>query len=159
MATLPLLRYGIQVAETTVDDDVAEFLRQWKWYARTVRKKQREWTYAVRQTAGGLTPFTMQNFLMRPDPGFVVDHIDRNPLNNRFDNLRVITAAQNNQNLSPRQGSTSPYRGVSYVRDSRRWLAQVTVNGRAWARSFETENEAAEAARKYRQEHMPYAVD
>lgn len=159
MATIPLFRYGVQVAETLVDDDIADLLGQWNWYARTVRKKQRQWTYAIRQTGGGLVPFTMQNFLMRPDPGFVVDHIDRDPLNNRFDNLRIVTLAQNNQNLSPRQGSTSPYRGVSYVSGSGRWLAQATVNGRAWQQSFDTEIEAAEAAREYRRLHMPFSVD
>jgi hypothetical protein len=55
-----------------------------------------------------------------------IDHIDGNPSNNRADNLREATRAQNMRNIKSRKGSTSKYLGVCYVRN--KWRATITVN-------------------------------
>lgn len=53
--------------------------------------------------------------------GHACDHIDRDNTNNRRSNLRVVTAAANNQNRSSSRGEQSSYVGV-----------QWTVNGNTW---------------------------
>lgn len=60
------------------------------------------------------------------DPGrkMVVDHIDRNPLNNRRTNLRLVPHAMNLANSVPRKGRK--YKGV-FARD-KKWEAKLMVN-------------------------------
>jgi AP2-like factor (euAP2 lineage) len=89
-----------------------------------------------------------------------VDHIDRNPLNNRRANLRIVEHGQNRQNTKGWDNATSRHRGVSWDRARGKWLAQAKLNMRAvFIGRYDTEDEAAEAARVWRAEHMPYAMD
>ena len=55
----------------------------------------------------------------------VIDHIDNNKLNNRLDNLQLITQRQN---LSKDKKGLSKYTGVSWSKSSKKWKAQIRVN-------------------------------
>jgi len=66
---------------------------------------------------------------MSPDPGFDVDHIDGNKLNNRRSNLRVATRSQNSANRGP-TGGTSKFKGVRYCKDKGRYRAEIQADGR-----------------------------
>ena len=57
-----------------------------------------------------------------------IDHIDRNPSNNRFANLRVVTRSENMQNTSKYLNNTSGFKGVSYDKSTRKWYASITLN-------------------------------
>lgn len=63
-----------------------------------------------------------------PD-GYLIDHIDGNGLNNRLDNLRLVTNAENQKNLKPQARSNSGVRGV-YYRPGVGYLASVRRNGK-----------------------------
>jgi hypothetical protein len=78
---------------------------------------------------------------MRPPVGFVVDHIDRDGLNNLRSNLRIVTEEENRWN---RGGyGASSYRGVYRKRE--KWAAAIKVGGqRKFLGSYHTEREAAE---------------
>lgn len=90
--------------------------------------------------------------------GLQVDHINRDRLDNRRSNLRLVTQAQNAQNVGARRGSTSPHRGVSFNSRTGRWVAQVKVGGRAYyCKHFDSELEAAAAAARVREEYMTHA--
>ncbi len=89
------------------------------------------------------------------------DHIDRDPLNNRRSNLRVVTFAQNAQNVGPNKNSSSRYRGVYKEprRLRKRWLARVRWDGRhRYCGRYETEIEAARAAEACRRYHFPFST-
>jgi hypothetical protein len=86
-----------------------------------------------------------------------VDHIDRDGLNNRRSNLRVVTHAENMQNRVSHGGS-SRYRGVSWDRTVRRWKAQAMIAKKQHNLGhFESERDAAIAAATFRAAHMPFA--
>ena len=69
----------------------------------------------------------------------VIDHINGDPSDNRIENLRSVTVAENNRNLRARAGGTSKHQGVSFDRSRSKWIA--TVGSRSLGR-FATENEA-----------------
>ena len=63
------------------------------------------------------------------------DHISTDKLDNRKENLRNVTHAENGQNRnhhSHRGGrpTSSRYKGVTWNRSRRCWTAQIRVNGR-----------------------------
>lgn len=97
--------------------------------------------------------------LLKPHDGFIVDHVNRNRLDNRRENLRVGPRGMNAQNHSPCRGSTSRFRGVSRHRDGG-WQAQAQVDGQKhYLGYFQDELEAARVAADFRRQHMPFATD
>ena len=70
----------------------------------------------------------------------VVDHINNNKLDNRLENLRLIS---NRQNLS-RRGGASKYVGVSKFRN--KWMSTIRVNGKLeYLGLYQTEENAHRA--------------
>jgi hypothetical protein len=55
------------------------------------------------------------------------DHADHDGLNNQRYNLRPWTGGQNLQNARKRAGSSSVYKGVSWDKVNRNWLARICV--------------------------------
>jgi len=59
----------------------------------------------------------------------IIDHIHHNKLDNRKAELRIVTATQNQMNQIPRKHSSS-CTGVSWHKKSKKWIAQISVNGK-----------------------------
>ena len=75
-----------------------------------------------------------------------VDHIDRNPSNNRFNNLRSVTKSQNQHNRVKQCNNTSGYKGVIYFKRTGRWRANIWVNdANHYLGYFDTPEEASAA--------------
>lgn len=75
-----------------------------------------------------------------------VDHIDRNPLNDKIENLREATPAQNSRNRTSLKNSSSKYLGVSFCGNNQTnpWRAIINVNGKnIYLGYFPTEELAA----------------
>jgi hypothetical protein len=76
--------------------------------------------------------------------GLVIDHIDGNKLNNMITNLQLIANKKNTS--KDRKNKTSKYTGVSWHKQSNKWLAQFKENGKVnYLGTFETEEEARDA--------------
>jgi len=77
--------------------------------------------------------------------GFL-DHIDEDKSNNKIENLRQATNAQNMQNRGPQKNNKSGYKGVSYRPDKRKFSAEIYCNKKKERLGyFETAEEAHEA--------------
>jgi hypothetical protein len=88
------------------------------------------------------------------------DHIDHNKLDNRRENLRLVTHAENMQNQSSTRNSSSGYRGVSWDSNTGKWRARCVFGGMAYRLgSYWTEEEAHEVISTWRREHVPFAVE
>jgi len=58
-----------------------------------------------------------------------VDHIDGNPANNSWDNLRRADQSINNKNVRRRKDNVSNITGVSWDSQTRKWKSQIQSNG------------------------------
>lgn len=64
-------------------------------------------------------------------PADQIDHIDRDPSNNRIVNLRPATASQNQANRSSPRNRTSGIRGVTFASANGRWCAKIQAEGKS----------------------------
>lgn len=82
------------------------------------------------------------------DPGVLhVEHIDTNKINNKIENLRLATAAQNSRNKGKKLGTTSQYKGVAFYARQGNWLSQICANGKTTHLGYFTDE--LEAHRAY----------
>ena len=135
-----------------VDAADYEWLSRYKWTALTTGGK----VYAIRNDHGKTV--LMHREIVKPADGLVVDHISGNGLDNRRDNVRPCNQEQNRFNSKPR-AKKSPYKGVRYVEETGRWIAEITHRGRKYhLGTFDDERDAARAYdRKARDLFGPYA--
>lgn len=59
-----------------------------------------------------------------------IDHINNNPLDNRFENLRLATRSENQQNKLISKNNSSGVKGVSWDKLRKKWQAHSNLNGR-----------------------------
>ncbi len=102
----------------------------------------------------------LHRLILGMEPGDMrhADHISRDRLDCRRANLRIVTQAQNNQNLSVK--GAVRYRGVGLHKPSGLYYARVTVNGRTHSFGYyRDEAEAARVAADARARLMPYSEE
>ena len=89
----------------------------------------------------------MHRQILHPPGHLFVDHINHNGLDNRKANLRPATCAQNNYNrIHLRKSQSSKYTGVSWQKQSKKWMVQIRYKGRRiFLGLFEDEIQAAKA--------------
>ena len=92
--------------------------------------KNYTWYEHINKYNGYHTLMTGKHTKMTSILGFKgYDHINRNPLDNRKENLRKCTTTENIQNSSLRNNNTSGIIGVSWNKNKNKWRARIVVNG------------------------------
>lgn len=75
--------------------------------------------------------------------GEEVDHINGKPNDNRVENLRITTHAENMKNVKLPNNNTSGFKGVYYSKRERKWKAMIRVNKQQrHLGTFDTKEEA-----------------
>ena len=69
-------------------------------------------------------------FVKNPDNKPTVDHIDRNPSNNRPENLRWATGKEQNVNQGMRSNNKSGVKNVCWNEENKKWRVILTENGK-----------------------------
>ena len=126
---------------TIVDDDTYQKYGHLAWH-------QSNWGYAMRRVGDKGKPkrsILLHRLVMDAKKGEVVDHCNRNRLDNRRSNLRITTPKQNARNRSN-------VKGYTFDKSRNKWL--VTYHKKFIGR-YDTEQEASRAYQlaKSGQEH------
>ena len=116
-----------------VDDDMFEYLNQWKWKAQ----KAHTTYYAVRGEHIGhgvknrvYKKIYMHRQILNANHEQLTDHRNRNGLDNRRSNLRLCNHIENAQNRCGDKNSISKYKGVSFSKNAKKWEAYIDVHKR-----------------------------
>jgi len=107
---------------TVVDAEDYLWLSQYQWFAEGTAGH----FYAVRKENG--RSIKMHRQIMNAPDHLVVDHIDHDGLNNRRENLRICTFAENCRNRRTSRHKSSKYKGVHCLKRNHKWAAQVTCD-------------------------------
>lgn len=112
-----------------VDEEDYEKLSKIKWRSLLSSKNI---SYAIRTIQQN---YKKENILMHrfvlnlSDKTLHIDHINGNGLDNRKSNLRITNRNGNMRNLTrERVNNTSGYRGVSFDKESNKWLSYIYIN-------------------------------
>ena len=132
-----------EVAEAIIDAEDYEKCKDLKWYLTGSG-------YVI----SGHAPFLQHLIFGRKTQ---LDHKDRDKLNNRRNNLRTCTTAENSRNHKISSLNMSGYKGVHWHKKQRKWRADITSNTkRIYLGLFADVKQAAlaynEAAIKYHKE-------
>lgn len=78
-----------------------------------------------------------------------IDHINQNPSDNRWENLREVCKSQNMMNISRINSNTSGIKGVGWSKASQKWRAYIRADGTNYHLGvFDKIEDAAKARRK-----------
>jgi hypothetical protein len=127
-----------------VDDEDFDLLNQYVWYGIKTQAN----IYAVRALYDKTTNTVRHVRMHREVIGAVgrwnlVDHINHNKLDNRKENLRIVTQQQNLCNQRKKNGCKFPYKGVKATK-SGKYSSMITHKGKGMdLGTFATIEEAA----------------
>jgi hypothetical protein len=108
-----------------VDATDYEWLMQWSWQAQWNSHTK---SFYARRKNYPQSSIRMHREITGAKAGELVDHWNHNGLDNRRQNLRKCTNAQNCRNQRIRSTNTSGLKGVRAVKN--RWVAQIRLNGK-----------------------------
>jgi hypothetical protein len=119
-----------------VNEELYDWLNQYKWYVGDTG-------YAMRRSATGNKKQTtrMHRVIVGAQEDQIVDHINRDKLDNRIENLRIVTSAQNVRNTT-RFDTAKRY---CWDKSRERWL--VRADGKYVGR-YRTEQEAIDRVKE-----------
>jgi hypothetical protein len=121
------------------------WLNNFRWCAKGNRKR----VYVVRYDTNGDNGKTipMHREIMNAPDGLLVDHKNRNPLDNRRENLRLATHSQNQCNKGKTTRKTaSRFIGVYFEKGRGKWTAKIGTNRKSKRLGyFNNEEDAARA--------------
>lgn len=104
-----------------IDDDQYEEIAAHRWRAQ----KGKHTHYAAMN--GGVL---MHRLIMRATKGDIVDHVNGDGLDNRKENLRLCSNAENMMNARKIAGRSSRFKGVSWNKDRSQWYSTIEKDGK-----------------------------
>ena len=126
---------------TIIDDEDFEYLNQWKWQFGGRR-------YAVR-TINHSGKIYMHKIIIKVPKGMETDHINGDGLDNRRNNLRIVSVRENQLNSRPHKNTLSGLKGVYLRRKDNKWVVYIN---RQFKGAFFDRNEAARIYNYYAKE-------
>ena len=130
--------------EAIIDASDVHLAEGWNWSA-----KVRPWTTYAGRTAyvsGAKVDVKLHRVILGVTPDQIVDHKNGNGLDNRKNNLRPATAAQNAQNAAKRKDNSSGFKGVGFHKQVGLWEAYINAGGKRLHLGYHASPEQAHEA-------------
>ena len=147
------------------DPDDRDKVASYTWYYN----EYRGYVFTMVKRDGKWRMLALHRYLLNAKEKEYVDHINRDRLDCRKSNLRIVPRYGNYQNYSASgykvnrfgKKTSSRYRGVCFVKKLNCYRAQVFLNGKLhilghFPPTPAGELQAAMAAKRFRQKHMKY---
>lgn len=93
------------------------------WYEQKESQNNAKTSYVVHDKYGRLH----RVILGIKDPNILVDHIDRDGLNNRRNNLRIVSNSENKRNQETVANNKFNFNGLSYEKPNRNRMGRIKV--------------------------------
>lgn len=139
--------YGIK--EVLVDINKIDELSQIFWH---VAKAYNNYFSVTGWNKTTKKEIKLHRYLTKCPDNLIVDHINRNPLDNRLENLRCVTPSENQLNSSTHNNSLSKHKGIR-LRPHGKYQARIMINKKAISIGhFNTLEEAIKAREQFCQE-------
>lgn len=132
--------------EVLIDIEDFERVNSRNW---SINKSSKNSTYYKVESRSNYKLVTLHRFILDNfDKTVNIDHKNRNPLDNRKDNLRACTQAQNMRNCST-IGNKTGFRGV--YKNHSKYRASISINNKTFhiPGNFSTPEEAAKVRDEY----------
>lgn len=110
---------------TQIDIDDINKIKPYRWSG----KNESNGIYIITDT-NGKKLYIQDVICDNTQKEFIIDHKDRDSLNNRKNNLRHCSHSQNSMNCSIRKNNTSGVTGVCWDAENDKWIAQIRINGK-----------------------------
>ena len=113
-----------------VDDSDYLFLSKFKWVCR--KSKNTYYACTTVRYKGERSEVRMHRAIMNViGDGAIIDHKDRDGLNNQRSNLRIANTSENGSNRQPSKSGTSKFLGVCLDKGAKKkkWIAQIKKGG------------------------------
>ena len=107
------------------DEEDKALIKKHTWYIAKQRNKFYVMTNIKSEDGKQRTKY-LHSLIMGTPKGMHTDHINGDTLNNRKENLRIVTCAENCRNRGKQKNNTSGFKGVSAHGNG--WKAQVQHN-------------------------------
>jgi hypothetical protein len=123
---IKIKEYDVLISECDYERVIAH-----KWFLAFPFPDKKDGPYfAYRTSRPERKKILLHRFIVNCPHGYCVDHVNCNTLDNRRSNLRICTQAENRFNSRKSKSNTSGYKGVSWCKNTKKWRAQIKLNGK-----------------------------
>ncbi|WP_134700545.1 HNH endonuclease [Ammoniphilus sp. YIM 78166] len=160
--TVLYVRYKVYYLRVFIDTADLEKVQSYRgtWFAGFDDSGKRYYIHGKDRKNGVNKTIMLHRWITDCPDGMVVDHIDRNSLNNKRENLRVISAGENMQNRKIHSNNTSGVRGVSWYKKTGQWRVQICLQGKMKNLGlFDHFDDAVAVSKAAYQDFMPYSEE
>ena len=126
-----------------LDSDIENTFKNCRW-TLTTNNPHTQYVQVQRQIDGVIYTRLLHRLIMNCPEDRVIDHINGNGLDNRRENLRIVSIRENGNNMRRHREGKSV--GIFYSKKDNLWVARIRNNGTRYSLDcYKTKEEAQQA--------------
>jgi len=148
--------------ETLIDTKNVELCKQYTWHVNLAKCNNTFYARTdIRFNKNKITTLYLHKLIKKCSNHLQIDHKNINTLDNREENLRIVSRKQNAENQKTCQkNSKSEIRGVSWSKQNKKWQACIHHNGKTiYGGCYCNLAEAEQVVIKLRQQYFTHSLD